>query len=64
VICGCFKAVQDIAMAFFVRPSMTICTQSDQILLAVVTKVASRRDVMDLQIFHSSTQLAAPAITP
>lgn len=62
VICVCFKAVQEIAIALSVYPSMTIATQSNQILLAVVTKVASRFDVMDLQIFRSSTRLAAPAI--
>ena len=45
-----------------VLPSMARSTKRDQIPLAVVTQVAPRFDVMDLQILRSATRLAAPAI--
>jgi len=43
--------------------SVTVCAQGDQILGAVVPKLASPLDVMNLQIFGRAAILAAPIVS-
>jgi len=43
---------------------MAIRAQSDQILFAVVAQMATRLDVMYLQVRPTPTALASPPITP
>jgi hypothetical protein len=42
--------------------SVAIAAQSNQVLLAVAARSASRNDVMDVELLTPSTPLAAPAI--
>jgi hypothetical protein len=42
---------------------MAICAKGNQVLGSVVAQVASRLNVMDLKILHSSARLATPAVS-
>ena len=41
---------------------MAQCAESNQILGSVIAQSAPRLDVMDLEILHTPTRLAPPAI--
>jgi hypothetical protein len=46
------------------RCFVACCTQRNQILFDVVSQLAARLKVVNLQIFPSSTTLATPAVAP
>jgi len=52
------------SVAFSVYQSMAIHAQGNQILFAVVAQMASRLDVVDLQVRPTPTALASPSISP
>jgi hypothetical protein len=41
---------------------VTTIAKCDQVFFAVISRVASKLDVMELQALHASTALTAPAI--